>query len=50
MDFDGMMKQMLSALNPEGADQDMANNPFAQMMNSMGNDPGLGGAGGPIDD
>ena len=42
---------MMSALNPQAADQDMANNPFAQMMNNMGDFPqGPPGAGGPIDD
>ena len=43
MDLDGMMKQMMMAMNPDGANQDMANNPFAQMMNSAGPD-------GPLDD
>ena len=29
MDIDGMMKQMMTALNPDAANNDMENNPFA---------------------
>ena len=52
MDFDGMMKQMMMAMNPEGAaDQGMDNNPFAQMMNEMAKDTAAGpNAAGPLDD
>ena len=51
MDLDGMMKQMLGALNPgaadgSGGDQDDAN-PFAQMLNQMSQMGMAGPMGGP---
>ena len=52
MDFDGMIKQMMGALDPgaagEGSQADMANNPFFQMMNAMGEAPNMGGQGNPM--